>query len=137
VLGCLIGGVLLLVIGPLTIVGILNTAGIGTAATYTVGFGTGGTGCELSTSGDTFPAGTEVRIVATFSPNLPAGSTVSVSMERNGTALPSQHVTIRVDEPMNCIHGTIPSLDAGHYRVLYESASIAGPISAEFDIVAE
>jgi hypothetical protein len=138
VLGCVIAGALVFLIGPLVALGILSVTGLGTAAEYAIYVGTGGIDCDLTDTGDTFPVGTEVRVIANFSPSLPAGSTVSINVERDGTDLPDEHIVLDVDTEANCIHGTFPFLEPGHHVVRYESDALAGPgISAEFDITAE
>ncbi len=127
--------VALLIAGPLVATAIFDQLGSSGADSQTIGFGTGGTGCTLTNVALSFPRGVPIRDVLTFSPALPAGGTVTIKVERNGTELVDLREMITVDEPSDCIYGTMPSLEIGHYRMEYEvSPSTVPAISGEFDV---
>ena len=133
-IGCFV--IVALVIGaPLVATAILGLSGSTGAAVQTVGFGTGGSDCTLTGVASSFPRGVPIRDVLTFAPALPAGGTVTVTVERNGIEVPDMGETVTVDEPSDCIHGTMLSLEPGHYRVEYDvSPDSVPPISGEFDV---
>jgi hypothetical protein len=132
-LGCAIVAVVLLA-GPLIALAILDGSGSGGPATQSVGFGTGGSECTLTDTATSFPAGTPIRAVATFSPDVSSG-TITVRMYRDGAELVGMRETVRIEEPTSCIHATLAPLDVGHYRVEYEvDPSPMPPLSGEFDI---
>ena len=135
-IGCLLV-VAVFVGGPLIATAILDNVGTGGPSMQAVGFGTGGSGCKLSGSAETFPAGPPIRVVAMFSPGLEAGTTVRISTHRNGTELVGSDV-VPVEEPSDCVFVGLRDLDPGHYRIEFEvESSSMPPLSGEFDITAE
>ena len=123
--------VALLIAAPLVL-----TAILGGPSFQSIGFGTGGSGCDLTNVASTFPRGVPIRDVLMFSPELAAGGTVTIKVELNGTELVDLRDTVKVDEPSGCIYGTWPALEPGHYRVEYKvSPSKMPPISGEFEVV--
>jgi hypothetical protein len=144
VLGCLVAAAAVFLVLPLLAVAILDNVDDGggpvesVPAVQSVGFGTGGSECGLTGTAASFPAGTPIRIVASFSPALPAGSTVTIFWERDGTQLTSRREIVRLDETADCIYSTHESLPAGHYRVEYQvDSSAMAPLAGEFEVTAE
>ena len=133
-LGCLLVGALAIA-APLIALYIYEQSGSREPEVMSVGFGTGGSGCNLTNVVSTFPLGVTIRNVATYSPALQAGSTVTITVERNGAELVDLRDTINIEQPADCIYGTISPPLAGHYRVQYElSPSNFPPISGEFEV---
>jgi len=58
---------------PLAMTALLDMAGDG-PSTESIGFGTGGSGCDLTGTGHSFHVGTPVHVVAHFSPDLKGGT---------------------------------------------------------------
>ena len=136
-IGCVLAAALLLA-GPLIFLAIYNLSSTGSPSMQAVEFGRGGSGCMVTMAGDSFPHGTRVRIVATFSPALPAGSTVLIKVHRDGTELTSRREILRIDEASDCIYAEHEDLEAGRYRIVYELESSAmPPLSGEFEVTAE
>lgn len=100
-----------------------------------IGFGTGGSECTLLDDASSFPLGVPVRAVVTLSPPMPAGSSVTTKLKRNGAELLDYRDTITFDEPAPCVYGTMTRLESGHYEMTFEiSPSAMPPISGEFDV---
>ena len=142
-LGCLIGAAVAFLGLPLLAVAILDNVNTGSGtvqsvpAIQSVGFGTGGSECRLTGTATSFSAGTPIRIVASFSPALPADSSVTIFWERDGTQLTSRREIVRLDEPADCIYSTHESLPAGHYRIEYQvDSSAMPPLAGEFEVTA-
>ena len=117
-LGCLVGAVLLVVVFvglPLIATAILNSSS-GAPEMQWIGFGTGGSGCVLDVTTETFASGTPVRIVAQFTPELAAGTTVTIKVAKDGGTLEDRGV-VNVDTPSDCISGAMTPLGPGHYHV--------------------
>jgi len=133
-LGCLLLGALLLA-SPLLAVAILDNAGSSGSDTQTIGFGSGGSGCTLTNLASSFPLDVPIRDVVTFSPPLPAGATVTIRIEKNGTELVDRRETVTAGEAAACIQGTLSPLEVGHYRVEAEVSPSTMPlINGEFDV---
>ena len=97
-----------------------------------LGFGTGGSGCVLDVTSRTFPSGTPVRLVAQFTPELAAGSTVTVRVAKDGGPL---HVlgVVNVETPSDCVSGTTAQLEPGRYHVELEVSQSQMPaITGDF-----
>lgn len=107
----------------------------GLSSIETVSFGTGGTDCALATTSRTFTPGGPVRAVAEFSPELPTGTIVKVSLSLNGNVLASSRQTLTLDAPAGCISGDVSQtpLAVGHYR-WDVSPDTSPPIGGEFDV---
>jgi len=100
-----------------------------------VGFSTGGSECSLGVAASSFAAGVPIHTVLTMSPPLPAGGTVTVSVEKDGVEVADARQTINMSEPAPCVWGTLPELEAGHYRMTYAiTPSAMPPVSGEFDV---
>ena len=100
-----------------------------------VGFETGGSGCAMTNAASTFPVGAAIHNVLTMTPALPAGGTVKVTVEKDGVEVVEARQTITVTEPAPCIWGTLPELEAGHYRMTFEiNPSALPPATGEFDV---
>jgi hypothetical protein len=133
-LGCL--GVVVLFVGlvvgvPLVAVAILD-ASAGAPAMQSIGFGTGGSGCVLDVTTHTFASGTPVRIVAQFTPELAAGTTVTIKVAKDGGSLEDRGV-VNVDTPSDCIGGAMTPLGPGHYHVELDVSQSSMPaITGDF-----
>jgi hypothetical protein len=114
---------------PVLVAGLLLAgvaAGCGPAVVETIGFGTGGSGCTLANGASSFASGVPVQFAATFAPDLPAGSSVAISLSRDGKDLPDLSGTVHIDVAQNCVGGGWGSLNAGHYRVVINLSSETG-----------
>lgn len=131
--GCLMIGVLLIG-GPLVATAILDgSAPAGDI--QTLGFGTGGSGCNLDRVTRTVTAGTPVHMVGTFSPELSSGSKVVVTVSVDGTAQPDLGGTIDIATPSDCVNGTIAPHLPGHYVVrLKIEPSTMSALEGTFDV---
>jgi hypothetical protein len=109
----------------------LVVIGCGASEVASIGFGTGGTDCELESVESTFPAGATVRMVATITP-LP-GSVTIVTM-RDGEPIHDPQ-TVELDGSVPCTYGNLPNLDAGHYQVVVTiPGSQKPPLTGDFDV---
>jgi len=111
-------------------------AACGPAAVESIGFGTGGQTCTLANEASSFASGVPVQFVSVFTPELPAGDTVNISLTQDGRDRPDLSGTVHLDVAQNCIGGVWRTLSAGHYRVVIESASDTGmpALAGEFDV---
>jgi hypothetical protein len=118
---------------PLGFLYLLDSASTtGSPSIQTIGFGTAGSGCELTDVRSTFPTGATVRMVATFSP-LPNSATDSLTRDAIAVDDPTK-VTLDGSQP--CVNGTLPGLEAGHYKMVITTipASEMPPLIGEFDV---
>ena len=129
------------VLGSVVLVACLMLAGCSASSggsgpsVVTVGFGTGGSECSLTGVASRFVVGVPVRAVVTFSPALPTGSTVTITMAKDGSELADARETLTSVEPTPCIHATLADLEVGHYRVQYSiDPSSMPPASGEFEV---
>lgn len=114
--------------------GIFGGSG-GSSSVESVAFGTGGTDCDLTTIASTFAPADPVRAVAEFTPELPAGTTVTIWLTLDGQILESTRETVTLDTSAECVNGRISDapLAVGHYR--WDISPDAAPaIGAEFDV---
>ena len=102
-----------------------------------IGFGIGGSDadCSIAKHLDTFTDSDEIRVVASFWPSLPAGTTVTIRLTRAGTIVDGYPVTTHLDVSTKCVHGNVSNgnLAAGHYRLDVEPDTARG-IGGEFDV---
>jgi hypothetical protein len=116
----------------LALVALLLSGGCSGPQVETIGFGDGGSGCEITHPASSFPAGATVWMVATFEP-LP--SSVTISLSRDGA--PSSGPTkVDLDGSQPCVNGTFPNLEAGHYEIVINTIpeSQMPPLTGEFDV---
>lgn len=100
----------------------------------TIGFGTGGSGCTLTGTASSFPIGATIRDVATFSPPLEVGTTITTSVHKDGDELIDRE-TLTVDAAAACMQGVLSPLEAGHYKVTVEiTPTSVPPLTGEFDV---
>ena len=127
--GCLV--VVLLVGLPLVAAAILDSSS-GGPMMQSIGFGTGGSGCVLDATATSFPRGTSVRLVAQFTPELAAGSTVTVRVAKDGGPLDVLGV-VHVETPSDCISGSTAQLEPGQYHIELEvSPRMMPAITSDF-----
>jgi hypothetical protein len=100
-----------------------------------VGFGTGGSECELTGGASSFTIGVPIRYALTISPALPAGGSVEIRVEKDGIELVELHDTVTVEEPAPCIYSTLADWEIGEYRFEYSiEPSALPPIVGEFEV---
>ena len=82
-----------------------------------------------------FPVGVPIRYVLTISPALPAGGSVEIRVEKDGTELVELRDTVTVTEPAPCIYSTLAEWEVGLYRLEYSiEPSGLPPIVGEFEV---
>jgi hypothetical protein len=136
-----------LVLGFLLLVGGLVVAGrevagaivygspSNTGSARSLAFGTGGSACTVTGTATVFPLGVEIRHVLAVAPPIPAGSTVTVRFERNGTENVGRRENVHIDEPSDCIYSIPSALPVGRYRIeMAISPGMLPPISGEFEV---
>ena len=100
-----------------------------------VGFDTAGSGCTVTEGESTFQRGVPIHAVLTMEPALPAGGTVVMTLEKDGTEVAEARQTLTMQEPAPCVYGTFPVLEPGHYLVSYAiSPGQMPPATGEFDV---
>ena len=100
-----------------------------------LGFGTGGTDCELTGQTSTFREGQTIHVAMTMSPALPVGGTVTARLEKDGTELVGEKTTPPADGPSPCFWQILGNLDVGHYLLTIQTdPSMMPPTTGEFDI---
>lgn len=101
----------------------------------TIAFGIGGTECHLGTIADTFAPTDPIRVNVAYTPDLPAGTTVTIHLTRGGIELKHYPQTLSFDSATHCIFGSVfpDPLSAGHYR--FEVVPDTAPsVADEFDV---
>lgn len=123
-------GILAVLGGPLVATALLDGGGVSTLA-----IGTGGEACEVATRGDVFQAGDPIRLIATYAPDLPVGTAVTLRLVREGASVPGYPQVLNLDAPTSCISGRLSAspLAPGHYQVEVAPAG-RPPIKGGFDI---
>ena len=102
-----------------------------------VGFGTGGTECDLAERKTRFAIGEPISIAVDLNPELAAGTEVAFRLLGDGAELASYRGSLTLAESTDCIHTTLSGepLPVGHYRFEVVVASdTQPPLSGEFDI---
>ena len=138
----------LLAIGCLIVVGLFFAAPLLFLAFYdatssgpsvqSVAFGRAGSGCTVTRPDTSFPPGTPIRAVAMFSPELQAGTSVTVSTFRDGEELTDYRHVVPVEEASDCVFIGLAPDEPGRYRLEFElEESSMPPLSGEFDITAD
>lgn len=110
----------------------LFAIGCSSGSVQTLGFGTGGTACEVSGSVTTFTVGQVVHMAATFS--VPPKH-VDIAITRDGA--PDKHSgAIEMGETEDCVAATFDDLVAGHYVVTLTPvpALATPPLSGAFEV---
>lgn len=113
-------------------VGALLAIGCSSGSVQSLGFGTGGTACEISGPAAAFDVGEVVHMAATFS--VPPKH-VDIAVTRDGT--PDDHSgSIDLGEADNCVIATFDDLVAGHYVVTLTPVPPLGtpPLSGAFEV---
>lgn len=124
-------GFLTLRLAALATTSALLVIGCGTSEVASIGFGTGGTDCELDSVASTFAAGATVRMVATISP-LPTSVTINATKDGDPIQDPD---TVELDGSVPCVYGNLPNLEAGHYQfVVTIPGSQMPPLTGDFDV---
>lgn len=105
----------------------------------TIGFGIGGSDadCSIAKPARTFATADKIRMVATWSPSLRAGTVVTFTLSRDGVVVDGYPVHITYDVSTKCVHGNLSqggkTAQVGHYR-LEVSPDSARAVSGEFDV---
>lgn len=135
-IGCLIA-VVLFFAGPLLFLAFYDATSSGPSV-QSVEFGRAGSGCTVTRTDTSFPPGTLIRAVAMFSPELQAGTSVTVSTFRDGVELTDYRHVVPVEEPSDCVFIGLAPDEPGRYRLEFalEESSMS-PLSGEFDITAD
>ena len=113
-------------------VAILVAVGCSSGSVQTLGFGTGGTACEISGATTTFAVGQVVHMAATFSE---PPKHVEITVTRDGA--PDDHSgSIDMGEAENCVIANYDDLVAGHYVVTLTPvpALATPPLSGAFEV---
>ncbi len=86
-----------------------------------IGFGLGGSDadCSIATPMRTFAPTDRVRVVATYSPSLAAGTVVTFQLSRDGAPVDGYPVTITLQHSTKCVHGSVSPgiLPASQYHL--------------------
>lgn len=99
----------------------------------TLDFGLGGSQCTIETPMRTFAPDDPVRVNANYTPSLPAGTTVTIHLTRDGIEVSGYPVTVTYATATNCVYGDVSpgTLPPGRYR--WEAVPDSAPaIAAEF-----
>jgi hypothetical protein len=99
----------------------------------TLDVGLGGSQCTIDTQMRTFAPDDPVRVNANYTPSLPAGTTVTIHLTRDGIEVPGYPVTVTYETATNCVYGDVSpgTLPPGRYR--WEAVPDSAPtIAAEF-----
>jgi hypothetical protein len=105
----------------------------------TIGFGIGGSDadCSIAKPARIFATTDKIRMVATWSPSLRAGTVVTFTLSRDGVVVDGYPVHVTYDVSTKCVHGNVSqggkTALAGHYR-LEVSPDTARAVSGEFDV---
>ena len=105
----------------------------------TIGFGIGGSDadCSIAKPARTFATTDKIRMVATWSPSLRAGTVATITLSRDGAVVDGYPVHITYDVSTKCVHGNVSqggkTALAGHYRFEI-SPDTARAVSGEFDV---
>ncbi len=132
--GVLIAASLVLVVAAIVAIYLVL---VGPSSASRLGFGTGGTECDLDERRSSFTVGEPIRIAVDFNPELVIGTEVAFRLLRDGTQVESYAGSLILAEPTPCIHTTLSGepLPAGHYQFEVVVASdTVPPLSGEFDI---
>ena len=99
----------------------------------TLGFGLGGSECTIETQMSTFATDDPIRVNAEYTPSLPAGTTVTIHLTRDGVEVPGYPQTVTFATPTDCVYGDVSpgTLPPGRYRLEVVPDS-APTIGAEF-----
>ena len=111
-------------------------SGVNGPTIVAVGVGTGRSDCDLTGQGTTFQQGTPIHVVMTMSPALPAGGTVTTTLEIDGNEIDHNTVTAtEASDSESCLWTDLPDPDVGHYRLTIETdPSTLPPTIIEFEV---
>ena len=109
------------------------TGGAGGYAT--VDIGTGGTNCRIEQQARTFVVGDAVRASAEVHPAIPKGTTVTITLRRDGEMEAGYPVVQVADSAWDCVYGDVAfePLRPGHYRWELSTPALP-PVGGEFDV---
>jgi hypothetical protein len=98
-----------------------------------IGFGLGGSECTIETPMWTFAPDDPIRVNAKYTPSLPAGTTVTIHLTRDGIEAPGYPQTVTFEIATDCVYGDVwhGTLAPGRYRLEVVPDS-APTIGAEF-----
>lgn len=126
--------IFLMMLGNILVAGCSRPAADGPSV-VTVSFARGGSECSVSGETSTFAVGDPIHMVASFSPALPAGTSVTMTIMKDGSELPGARDTLTTTEPTPCVYHGLQGLEVGKYEVRYsiEPGSMP-PGTGEFEI---
>ena len=126
--------IFLMMLGNILVAGCSRPAADGPSV-VTVSFDTGGSECSVSGVTSTFAVGDPIHMVATFSPPLPAGTSVTMTIMKGGSELPGARDTLTTTEPTPCVYHGLQGLEVGTYQVTYSTElGSMPPGTGEFEI---
>jgi len=105
----------------------------------TLGFGIGGSDsdCSIAKLARTFATTDNIRMVATWSPSLRAGTVVTFTLSRDGIVVDGYPAHVTYEVSTKCVYGNVSQRGktalAGHYR-LEVSPDTADAVGGEFDV---
>ena len=105
----------------------------------TIGFGIGGSDadCSILKPGRTFATTDKIRVVATWSPSLRAGTVVTFTLWRDDIVVDGYPAHVTYNVSTKCVHGNVSqgggTAAVGHYR-FEASPDTARAVSGEFDV---
>ena len=95
-----------------------------------LGFGLGGSQCTIDTLMRTFAPDDPIRVNADYIPSLPAGTTVTIHLTRDGIEVPGYPVSVTYETGTDCVHGSVSpgTLPPGryHWEAVPDSAPAVG-----------
>jgi len=85
----------------------------------TIALGTGGSRCSLDKKSKVFAPDDLIRVNATYTPSLRAGTAVTIRLLHDGAEVGGYPVTLHFDTETSCVYGDVSpgTLAAGHYRL--------------------
>jgi hypothetical protein len=102
------------------------------AGVESLGFGTGGTGCQTTGTASTFPVGTVIHMAASFSP---VPQHVDIKLTKDGVEDPHSG-SIDLGGSDNCITNDFADLEPGHYLMTLTPTPAGGmpALTGSFDV---
>jgi hypothetical protein len=83
--------------------------------------------------GSSFTVGVPVRVAAIYTPRLPAGTTVTITVWQDGRVRTDLSAAITLADDNDCVSGAVGPGAVGHYR-LELAPTDWPPTSGEFEV---